>query len=363
MRASVQKGLNDDRSKLSECAAESARCERALSELNPNRNMMSAESLTARNGELAVMQAQSRLQRNELAREQAKFDKHSPQAMQLQEQIDAIDAQMDVNNVEIASNRALLSNMAGTSGGYGSGGGRGTGGGLGSLPSGGAMSFDQRQNLVYERYANVHNFMDRDINMHLSHERKAELMRQRASNLRREAVSEVTGGFVGGSLGAVTGMMLGPMGMAMTTAAGIKMGETVGSAPVNLVNTVVNKRQDKAYYTQGSIPQTGYDLMEKPVYTHEQKMQALQFVAGEMQNAYLQNNVYKNFANDMGCMARLNKAKASGDMDMARAAVHSSLSTYARNCAQTKGYSYTNEELDSIVGGMTDKIMRVYAQM
>jgi hypothetical protein len=39
---------------------------------------------------------------------------------------------------------------------------------------------------------------------------------------------------------------------------------------------------------------TGYDLMEKPVYTHEQKMQALQSVAGEMQNAYLQNNVYKN---------------------------------------------------------------------
>lgn len=363
MRAAIQKSVVGDREKLGKCVAENARCERALSELNPNRNMMSAESLTVRNGDLAVIQAKARMQRNELAREQAKYDKHSPEAMQLQERINSIDAQMDVNNVEIASNRALLSNMAGSSGGYGSGGGRGTGSGLGSLPSGGAMSFDQRQSLVYERYANVHNFMDRNINMHLSHERQAELMRQRASNLRREAVSDIAGGFVGGSLGAVTGMMLGPMGMAITTAAGIKMGETVGSVPTNLLNKVINSSQDKAYYTQGTIPQTGYDLMEQPVYTHEQKMQALQSVASEMQSAYLQNNVYKNFADDMGCMARLNKAKASGNMELARETVHSSLSTYARNCAKTKGYSYTDEELDSIIGGMTDKIMKVYAQM
>ena len=208
-------------SRIGALAAEDRRIAARLHEISPQLNQASPEALRAAKNEQRVKRAG--IQR-EIANLNAQMEADKNEnRYQYREKIAKLKSEVADCDYKTARIDQMLDGMRGSDGR-----GAGSAGKSSSISS----EYDKKRNAIMERYANVDNF-ERPEFSNISHEKRAQLYRERALSAPKILFRRRVGAVAGAVAGAGMGVWLGAAGVGVGGMFGSTIGSEVGESMAN----------------------------------------------------------------------------------------------------------------------------------
>ena len=207
-------------SRIGSLAAEDRRIAARLHEISPELNQTSPDALRSAKNEQKVKRAG--IQR-EIANLNAQMEADKNEnRYQYREKIAKLKSEIADCDYKTAKIDQMLDGMKGGDGRGASGAGR----------SSISNEYDKKRNAIMERYATVDNF-ERPEFSNISHEKKAQLYRERALRAPKILFRRRTGAIAGAVMGAGMGVWLGAAGVGVGGMFGSTIGGEVGESMAN----------------------------------------------------------------------------------------------------------------------------------
>lgn len=219
--------------RLADLSVEDARISEKLAEFRPDRNTYKVEDLQKAKGEQQIRRAEAQSKISILNAEISALDpSDNAQKIEIEQKRQRI-VQLTAEAADASLQSARIDQMIN---GMKAAGGTGS---IGSPRSGQPTAiqseYDRKRQAVMERYATIDNFEEPQFS-NLSHERRAELLRERALHTRRSAWARAGGRVAGTVAGASMALWTGPSGMLVGGMVGSDIGAGVTGKIVDIAN-------------------------------------------------------------------------------------------------------------------------------